>query len=292
MSDEERFSLIFWQETEEYKKEYGEAKERLSELRREWKDKYGSDSYMGSLRFDSNGIPEFWINDYGGFHTGRFYGQRRNWSAEEALRNSLKYGDSGWWYLDDLKDLIEGGGWLLEEAMFDCGFRRNKRDPEKWARVRKDDEGPYKARWKMKFEKEHRELTGEELESLKDNIISDNQSEGYGKTISMQVGDRGMIYAKLLVNPFGGTTASTMPAFLKQMIYANGLIAKQQNEFQIEAENVRIGEKQHIYLKAAKPDNTYEKAVWPTLTPTPNFYKLGNDLVSRVETGQGLDFST
>jgi hypothetical protein len=291
MSDEDRFSLIFWQETEQYKKEYGEAKEGLSELRREWRDKYGGDSYTGSLRFDSNGIPEFWINDFGGFHTGRFYGQRRNWSAKEALANSLKYGDSGWWYLYDLKDLIEGKGQLLEEAMFDCGFRRNKRDPEKWARVGKDDEDPYKTRWKMKFEKEHRELTGEELENLKDNIVSDNKSEGYGKTIDMQVGDRGMIYAKLRVNPFGGTRAETMPAFLAKITYSNGLIAKQQNGFQIEAENVRIGEDEHIYVKAVRPDNTYEQAVWPKVTPTLGFYKVADDLVSRVETGEGLGFN-
>jgi hypothetical protein len=281
MQEERKFSLIVWEQTEECKKEFEEAKKRLEHLSKEWKEKYVGDSYIGRVQFDASGYPEFWINDFGSFHTGRFYGQKKNWSPQEALQSALRWGDDGWWHLDDLEKLINGEGPLLEEAMFDCGFRRHKKDPNQWARVKKNDEDPYKKRWEERFGKEYKEISKEELERLTQLRVLPNESAGLDRTYSLMVGKRGMIYASLMVNPFGATRTEDLPRFA-ELLSNRGHIAKNQNGFQIDASNVKLQEQEGIYIKAIKPSQSYIECVWPTTIPQPKIYDLADDLASRV----------
>jgi len=291
MPEKRKFALIVWEQTEEFKKFLDEAEQKRKKLVRVWEEKYGGDSYVGPVEpnMSEEGEPVFWINDLGSFHTGRFYEKKRKWSAQEALRNSLKYGNCGWWTLSDLEQLIEGRGPLLESAMRDCGFRPHKRNPNRWVRI---DEGQEKKEWgknkeelKKKYKEEEEKgwstVFGEELERLNQMWVLANEWAGLNKTYSIEVNKKGLIYVCLEVSPFSARRTEDLGWF-GEMLRNRGHIARQQNGFYIEAKNIKLGQEKGIYIKAIRPDNSYIECVWPHHTPQPKIYDLADDLVLRV----------
>lgn len=291
MSEERKFALIVWEQTEEFKKFLDEAEQKRRELVRAWKEKYGGDSYVGSVEpnMSEDGEPIFWINEFGGFHTGRFYGQKRRWLAEEALRNALKYGDGGWCTLTELEQLIGGKGHLLERAMRDCGFRLHKRNPNLWVRIdesqekkeREQNQEERKRRYKEEEEKRWPTVSGEELDRLNQLRVLPNESAGLNRTYSIQVSKKGLIYVHLEVNPFSATRTEQLGWF-GEMFRNRGHIARQQNGFYIDAKNIKLRQEKGIYIKAIRPDSSCAECVWPHQTPQPKIYDLADDLASRV----------
>lgn len=291
MSEERKFALVVLEQTEEFKKFLDEAEQKRKELVRSWKEKYGGDSYVGSVEpnMSEDGEPIFWINDFGGFHTGRFYGQKRRWPAEEAFRNALKYGDGGWCTLTELELLIAGKGPLLERAMRDCGFRLHKRNPNQWVRITSREEKREIKEYQKNWEKRHKEeelkrwpaVSEEELERLSQLWVLPNEWVGLNRTYSIQVNKKGLIYVRLEVNPFSATRAEQLGWF-GEMLRNRGHIARQQNGFYIEARNITLGKEKGVYIKAIRPDNSFIECVWPHQIPQPKIYDLADDLISRV----------
>jgi len=291
MSKERRFPLIIWEQTEEFKKLLDEAEQKRKELVRKWKEKYGGDAYVGpvELNMSEDGEPIFWINNFGSFHTGRFYGKKRKWSAEEALQNALKYGDTSWCTLTELKLLIVGKGPLLKRAMRDCGFRPSKRNPNRWVRITPSEEKKEREEYQKNWEKEYKEeelrrwppVFGKELEKLNQLWVLPNEWAGLNRTYRIQVNKKGLIYVYLEVNPFSATRTEDLDWF-GRMLRNRGHIAKQQNGFYIEARNITLGKEKGVYIKAMMPDNSFIECVWPHQIPQPKIYDLAEDLVSRV----------
>ncbi len=290
MAEERKFPLIIWQQTDEFKTEYESAQKKLDELHKKWVEKYGGGSYVGSLRFDANCKPEFWINDFGGFATGRFCGQKMKWSSEEALRSALRYGDSGWWNLEDLEQIIERKGWIIEEAMFDCGFRRHKDNPEKWVRRKKGDQDPYIRRMENKHKKEIANLSTEEAERLRSEgelFVLPNEFAGLNNTYSIEANNKGMVYVELSANPFSGSTAETLHC-LEAVLEDRGHIAKNQNGFSIGAKNVKINNEEGVLVKAVRNDDIYFECIWPSHTAKENIYYLADRLVSTLKISDNI----
>ncbi len=269
MAERREFPLVVWEGTEEFKQEYEQARQRFRDISENLYGRGFKCTALGNLRMDSEGYPEVWLND-----NKPCYGSCK---TEDAIKSALMYGDTGWWTLDELEQFAEGTGPIFERAMWDLGYKRNKRDPTKWAQKRKDDGRP-----QFNRQKQIEEIAGEELERLNQLWAFPNESAGVGKTYNIQVGKRGMIYVALKVNPFAGTTTETL-WMLGDQIRNRGHIAKQQEGFYIDAKNVRLSEQEGIYIKAVKPDASYAECIWPVQTPTEKIYDLAEDLVSRVK---------
>lgn len=285
MSEEKEFPLIVWEHTENFKKLYNEAEQRRGELVKEWRDKYNCDSYVSEIETnrDINGEFVFWINK-GGFHTGRHYSKQRKWSAQDALENSLKYGETGWCTLSMLEDLLKGKGTLLKMAMKDCGFRPHKKILNKWVRIQPKEE--YRTnKWE---EEKWPSPSNEELQRLNELLVVPNEWAGHGNTYGLSVNKKGMIYVQLIVNPFAATRTEDFAWFAKQLSN-RGHIAKNQNGFYIDAKNMKLGDQNGVYVRAVKPDESYIECVWPTQIPTQKIYDLANDLTSRVSESQTPD---
>lgn len=286
MEEEKKFPLIVWEQTEEFKNECLGTQKKLDELHKRWIDRYGGGSYVGSLRFDADCEPEFWINDLGSFATGRFYGENRKWSSEEALKSALRYGDSGYWGLKDLEELIDGEGILLENAMFDCGFRKHKKHPEKWVRKKKEDQDPCHRRWEAKHKIECSQISAEDTKRMGEFVLP-NKFAGLNNTYSIEANNKGMVYVELLGNPFSGSTAETLQ-HLETVMNDRGHIARNQNGFSIEAKNIIAGKEKGVHIKATRPDDAYIECIWPTQTPKEDIYYLANSLVSTIKVSDNI----
>ena len=222
------------------------------------------------------------------------YRQKRNWSAKEALENALKYGDGGWCTLDNLEQLIEGKGSLLEMAMHDCGFRPHKKIFGKWVRITPKYENEISERVKDSYKKREEErwtsINGIELERLNQLWVLPNGWAGLNRTYRIQVNNEGLIYVYLELNPFSATRTEQLGWF-GEMLRNRGHIAKQQNGFYIDAKNVKLGEQKGVYIKSIRSDESYAECVWPIQTPQEKIYDLADDLISRVTSSNKADVS-
>ncbi len=279
MTQERKFPLIIWEHTEEFKKEYEEAKKRLAELYSKWRN-YKVEPEHVDLQFDNNGNPEFWINN-GPFTDVRPPYGKRNLSVKEALTLSLEKGSGGWWNSDDLERLIRGEGPILEDTMWHYGFRKHKKYSDRWVRKKKDDEDPRHIIWNKKHGREYIGIYGEELEKLNQLWILPNEFAGLNRTYSLEVGSRGMIYVALEVNPFSATRTEDLGWF-GAMLRNKGHIARQQSGFYIDARNVKLGEQKGLHVKAIRSGQSHLECIWPTQLPQPKIYDLADEFVSKV----------
>ena len=281
MSKERKFALIVWEQTEEFKREIQEAEKRFVNIRKKLFARGFECTYLGSLRMNKDCEPEIWLNDNRNIY-------KDNWTLEEAIAEALEHGDTGWWTLDELEQFVEGKGPIFEEAMWNLGFRRHKKNPNKWARRNPRDRynpneygDPHSRRWEQKHKIEYLEPTKGELERLNQLLVLPNEDAGLNKTYWIQVNKRGLIYVELQVNPFSAKRTEDLGWF-DEMLRNRGHIAKQQNGFYIEARNITLGKEKGVYIKAIRPDNSFIECVWPHQIPQPKIYDLADDLVSRV----------
>lgn len=294
MLEQRKFALVVWEQTEEFKQFFEEAERKRIELVKAWRERYGaSPFYIGSVEpnMSKDGEPVFWINDGGPFHTGRFYGKKRKWSWEEALRNALQYGDGNWCTLIELEQLIEGSGPLLERAMRQCGFRPHKRNPNQWARIsngqrgfeaREKDQKEWQRKSKEAEEQKWPAVFGEELERLNRLWVLPNEWYGLNHTFSLEVNTKGMIYVCLEVNPFSATRSEQL-GWLGAMLRERGHIIRRQNGFDLDARNIMLGGEKGIHIKATnRHDNSSAECVWPHQVHQPKIYDLADDLVAKV----------
>lgn len=294
MSEQRKFALIVWEQTEEFRQILEKAEQKRIDLVRIWREKHGANPfYVGSIEpnMSEDGEPVFWINDGGPFHTCRFYGQKNKWSAEMAFRNALRYGNSGWCSLADLEQLIEGNGPLLERAMQKRGFRPHKRNSGKWTRIpngrrgreeRENDQKEWQRRSKEGEKKKWPDVFMEELERLNHLWVLPNEWHGSNQTYAIEVNRKGIIYYCLEVNPFSATRTEQLSWF-GERLRNRGHIIRRQNEFDINAKNIRINGKKGIHIKATnRHDNSSVECVWPHHIHQSKIYDLADDLVSRV----------
>ncbi len=58
---------------------------------------------------------------------------------EDALELAKEFGEIGWFTAEEIEDYIKGKGVLVDMAMEGLGFRRDKKDVTKWARMTTDE---------------------------------------------------------------------------------------------------------------------------------------------------------
>jgi len=291
----EKFALRVWEGGEEWRGEYDVAQKRFSEIRKRLGEREFICTYLGGLRLDKNCVPEVWLNDNMPLCPDRYCK-----TPEDALHYALKHGTCAWWNLDELSDFADGKGIILEEAMRKIGFRRHKRNPELWARLRGDEKGKTSERrmnrWKEQHSKQYIEIDDEERKRMGGLIAMPNKSAGIGRTYNIEANTRGMIYVELWANPFVGTTAETL-WMLGDQINNRGHIHKQQNGFSMEARNVVLYSDPNlvmpngvaadcVYIQAKRDDGREIETVWPGVIPNEKLYDLANDLVGKVLDGK------
>lgn len=276
--------MIIWERTEEYKKEYEEAKQKFSETCKKLFERGFSCTYLGSLRFDNNGYPEVWLNDCKPL-------QRQGHSVDNAKKLALKYGHLGWWNLDQLAEFAEGKGPIFEQAMHAFCYRKHKKDKTKWAKItwKESMHSSQLAQqlWHEANDKSYSQISEDETKRLQDLLTMPNESAGISRTYTLSVGKRGMIYVELWANPFAGHSAEKLH-FLGEQINDRGHYAKQQEGYKIDAVNInlKISEtknKDIIYIKAIKPDETFVECVWPSIIPKEKIIDLEYTLESKFE---------
>lgn len=301
MSEERKFPLIFWEETEEFKKLLIEAEEEKEKLVKRWRQEWDGNSYVSPIwesKMAEDGKLAFWINDYGPYNTGRWDKIIRKWPPEEAIKNALRYGCSGLWTVTDLEQLITAGkGPLLVEAMKNCGFRPHKYIHNRWVRITKKElkkERLMKQKeqiknqneWKRKYEEEERRkwppVFGKELTRLKQLWIFLNEDDGLNRTFSIQVNDNNLIFIYLKIHPFSLLGKAEGLIRLDEMLRDKGHIARKQNSFFIEPKNITLENEKCVYIKAIIDNNSYVECVWPHLITRKKIYDLAKDLISRV----------
>ncbi len=270
--------LQIWEGTQDYREQFEKSKERFSGIKeRLWKRDFTC-TYLGDLRFDINAEPEVWFNDNTPLGAYRYCK-----TPDHAKRIALKHGRSGWWRLDDLDKFADKEGPIFEEAMWNLGYRRRKRDNSQWAKRTKNDgvEDSRKVYLNERFVKKYMELGNEELERLNQLWVMSNDSAGLSKTYNIQAGRTGMIHIALWANPFVGTSAETLH-LLGEQINNRGHIAKQQQGFYMHAVNVRLRGEEGVYVKAANPDESSIECIWPSQIPSDSIYDLFNGFIDRV----------
>ena len=270
--------LLIWEGSDDFKEQLETGRERFREIYKRLEQNDFRCTFLGDLRFDLNAEPEVWLND-----NKPLCAERYCKTPEDAKNMALRHGRCGWWRLDDLDKFVDSEGPLFEEAMWDLGYRRAKRDSTQWARKRKDDgvEEPRKAYWEERHGKQFMELKGGDEEKLSQLRVMPNESAGISKTYDIQAGKTGMIYVALWANPFVGSTTETLWR-LGEQIRNRGHIAKQQEGFYMDAKNVRLDEQEGIYIRATRNDETYVESIWPSQIPSSKIYELLDDLPRRV----------
>jgi len=267
----DRFPLMLWEETEEFKKYISEAEHRFLDIRKRLDSRGFRCTYLGDLRISAEGKPEVWLN------SSNPVPARRIKDAPMALELANKYGSSSWWTLDELEHFSNGQGIIIERAMWDLGYRKHKQKIYTWAKVKKND-----TLTSIAEQKDISVVVGEEYERLQPLWTFQNEFSGVGKTYQIQVGKRGLIYISLMVNPFAGSTYETM-WMLGNQSRRRGHLAEQQQGFNLLSKNVQLHGEHGVYIKATKPDTTFQEFVWPTNLPSSKLYDLAHDLVSRIK---------
>jgi len=276
-----KLALTVWEHTPEFQKELDSAINKFSDISDRLYQRGFTSTYLGNLRLDMNGNPEAWLNENRPYFRSKL-------SVEDAKKFAVKYGDTGWWNLDELEEFIYGKGPMFENAMWDMGFRIHKTNPNKWTRRNSKDKynsnefgDSHKKMWHEKHDKIYLDLSDEQLVFLNNLWVLPNEFAGVSKTYNIRVDKRGMIYVELQVNPFAGISAETLHVLSEQIIN-RGHIAKQQEGFHIDAWNVKFTDGDGVYIKAISSDKNYAECIWPSQIPIENIYGLADDLVVRV----------
>lgn len=283
MLEEKAFPLIILEQTEQYRAELKIKEAEKDTLERIWKEKYGGDCYVGNIITGEDGEFIFFINEFGSSHTGRYYGEKRNWPLEEAIQNALKYGAGGWATVEELELLIKGKGPLLIRAMRECGFQLSKNDSSQWVRINESQQQ------QLNSETINEKLAQEELEKwpvvpsidierLKSLWVMLNESAGLNRTYTIQANREGFIYISLQVNPFSGFSAEQLSWF-GEMSRKKGHIAKHQNGFNIMAKNLTIEGEKGVYIQVTRCSCLYIECIWPHLVPEEKLYSLAKSLI-------------
>ena len=97
---------------------------------------------MDKIKFDEYGTPEAWINCQGHIVYAPVRRDRKT-TAQEAFERAKKFGDTGYWSLEELEQFAKGKGPIIESAMNEQGFIRGKK--REWVRARNEEE-LYKAK--------------------------------------------------------------------------------------------------------------------------------------------------
>jgi hypothetical protein len=298
MSPERKFPLVVWEHTQEFQNMRALTEQKRLELAAAWRRKYETATgrrdwmpYVDSVGQDvkEDGIPVFWINNYGSFNTGRGRSRENNWSADQALQNALAYADTGFCTVDELEQFLQGRGPLLERAMHDCGFRPHKKIPGKWVRRNEREEARVREATKEQRAQEHERrdretwvpLTESEHDRFGQDWLMPNKDEGLNNTYAIQMGGNGMIYVRLAINPFSAIRLE-QSGWLGAMLRNKGHIARRQAGFYIEGRNVRSDGEKGVYVKAVRVDQSYVECIWPSKLPQSRIYDLADTFVSRV----------
>jgi hypothetical protein len=159
--------------------------------------------------------------------------------------------------------------------MWELGYRRSKKDSSAWAQRKKGDDNlnPYEIYWDNRFGIKFKHLTAEETERLDRLWVMQNENAGISKTYDIVAGKNGMIYVALWANPFVGHSAETMWQLTEQT-NNRGHIAKQQEGFSLEAQNILIKEQKGVYIKATYFDGSSREYVWPSVIPNEKILDL------------------
>ena len=273
MEETQRFPLLFWQETDQFKSLYETEVGRLREATKKWAAAGGSWTYSGSIRCTENGTFDFWLN------SNASHRMREPLKVETAILYSKKHGVTGWWTVQDLENLLLGEGDLFERAMWDNGFRRHKKKPEEWARRNKTDEWTNHRRVDHVYRPVALESDeGKRLESL---ITIPNAAFKYSTTMSFVVGTNGMIHGELNMNPMGGTTTESMPAWMADY-NVRGHINNEQRGFTIEARNIQLGDEKYIHVITTGGTGVSE-CLWPTIIQREHVKNIAHYLVTGEE---------
>lgn len=286
MAKQRKYPLIIWEGTLEFKKECEEALERFNAIK---KNLYGSgfrSTSLSTLRFDSDGYPEVWLNasrlSISGY-SSRDY--RMPPTAEEAIKAAKIGGDTGWWSLDDLEQLLEGRGRIFERAMRNMGYRIHKKHPEQWVKfssTREYDAAQRELVNQLQGEREKKWAPvhdAKELERLRNLWIVPN-TIAPENTIAVEVGKRGMIHMEL--NYILTGYSSEQLECLGWQESAKAHIIQQQEGFFLDAKNIRLGEEKSVYIKATREGDCFIERVWPWQVARDRVYDLAEDLVSRA----------
>ncbi|MBI4993704.1 hypothetical protein HZC33_01970 [Candidatus Wolfebacteria bacterium] len=273
MSEERVFPLVIYQNTEEYKKLFEEANSKFRNILFKVKAEGFKCTFIGDLRLNKNGQFEFWLNSNMPYI--------RRCSIDEAIKYAKKHGYFGWWSNYHFELFSLGYGPIVAYAMERLGFRKHKKDSSRWARARKEEKNQAAC---LKDEAIYLSLSEKEAERLKNLIIFPNNNVGLDKTFSLIVGEGGMIYIALDVNPFGGLSAETMGSW-GSLFTRRGHLAKQQDGFSIEAFNIKLDEEKMIYIRCVRLDGSIFECVWPTKIPwqgNNGLYDLVSDLAQKA----------
>lgn len=273
MEHTKRFPLLFWQETDQFNELFIKEKDRLQTANKNWFAAGGDCTYSGTLQCSENGTFEFWLNDNGRQRV------RESLNAEQAVLYAIKHGTTGWWPIGALEELILGKGDLFERAMWEGGFRRHKKKPSEWARRNKNDKWISKREETIYHSIANNSEEGKHLQNI---ITIPNATFHYGSTMSFVVGTNGMIHGHLNVNPFGGTTCESMPAWMAGF-NVRGHIYNKQDGFLIIARNIMIGEEKYIHITTSGTAGVSE-CVWPTIIDR-NHVK---NIAEHLKTGEEL----
>ncbi len=278
MTTTNRFPLILWDETEEYKTEYQAACERFKTLYQKLLDRGFRCTFLGDLKYDQNGDVQVWLNSNPSLY-------RSDWTAQIAQEKALIHGDTGWWSLDELADFVDGHGLMFECAMWDFGWRRNKLDQTKWTKLsakEKDKTCPAKITAREEKNKHLFLMMIGRIPQWRKLMVLPNSSAGMNRTYNIRVTTKGMIFIYLWYNSFTASSTEQM-GILSVMANKRALIAANQNDFVVKAFNAKLDEQDVIYIKFMRNDKCILEFIWPSQISACHINQLFDDLACKVE---------
>ncbi|MBI5797471.1 hypothetical protein HZA98_01040 [Candidatus Woesearchaeota archaeon] len=258
------FPLRIWDTTQDAKDRYALAQERFSGIMKELRERGFQCTYIGNLRFNKDIEPEVWLNSRG------FYPHQKD--TRLVLSYALQYGRSGWWNLDQLEAFSHGEGEMLEMAMWEYGFRRQKKDSSQWTRKRKGDI------LLSEVKPEAPVLSEQEKESCVPPL--ENVPWESERTYFICAGRTGLPYLSLDVNPFLHNADSL--GILGRALANSGSIDSQQEGFTLHARNVRVDDKRYVHLHTIRNDERELDVLWPSRISVQNIDSLAQSLVDLV----------
>lgn len=282
MLSQKEFPLILWEETKEAQSELEKAEKRLRSLEKRLTSIGFCYQFLGELRFDRHGRSEVWLYD----RRRSTFDYETPKTVDEALEIARKFGDTGWWNLDDIEQLIEGKGHIIDAAMWDMGYKKSKKDSSKWIKIKSGErkENPLA---KIYLEKHGLDTLVQSKSGPKNltqvSLTPQNIERNLTFTqYSIMVGDRGMVCVRLYVDP--KKYKNPEERICTDINLRNqGIISPQQKGFIIEACNLDELVEEGIYLKAIKPNGKFRSAIWPPVADEKTIYKLASSLKRRIK---------
>lgn len=287
-----QFPLKIWEETNEGKKEYLTAADRLTEIK---KNLYESGFWcerLECLRFDRECEPEVFMVEFKEKHPE--YREPKN--QKDALEIARKTGSTGWWGINELDKFLSGEGSIVECAMYDMGFIKYKNSWEKNEGVHNK---PMEKIIDKKLDINYKDFDGKIFKKL---LLLPNDFYGFGYSYELTAASNGMIFIEYIPNPLNQTKAPVDQKLFDQKYDIRFHIAAEQDGFMINAENISNGKNNGVLVTAKNMVNS-ESVIWPRYTPkmigvigyyeklsvksaslkTSTIYNLANDLAGRMK---------